>query len=290
MSTRPTLSLAYLTSASLSPPDSISLAAELDYQAVGLRALPVAPGADFSPLIEDAGLLRETIARMEATGVGVFDVEIVRLGPNFNPETVRTFLETCQKLGAKAVLVAGDDPDEARLTASFAAFCEAAAPFGLTGDLEFMPWTKVPDARTAQRIAVKAAQPNARVLVDALHVGRSSTTLADLAALPRSLLGYAQICDAPGEVPTTADGLIYTARQARMLPSDGGLDLVGIFAQLPQDLPISVEIPNDRGMAELGVREWARRALSASKAVLAKRDEAVAKGKSLRQDVDGGAG
>ena len=87
MSTRPTLSLAYLTSASLSPPDSISLAAELDYQAVGLRALPVAPGADFSPLIEDAGLLRETIARMEATGVGVFDVEIVRLGPNFNPET-----------------------------------------------------------------------------------------------------------------------------------------------------------------------------------------------------------
>jgi sugar phosphate isomerase/epimerase len=227
---------------------------------------------------------------MKATGVAVFDVEIVRLGANFDPETVRPFLETCQKLDAKAVLVAGDDPDEARLTASFAAFCEAAAPYGLTGDLEFMPWTKVPDARTAQRIAVKAAQPNARVLVDSLHAGRSSTTLADLAALPRSLLGYAQICDAPGEVPTTAEGLIHTARQARLLPGDGGLDLVGIFAQLPQDLPVSVEIPNDRGMAELGVREWARRALAASKAVLAKRDEAVAKGESLRRDVEGEAG
>jgi len=286
----PTLSLAYLTSAPLSPPDAIALAAELGYQAVGLRALPVAPGAAFSPLIEDAGLLRETIARMKATGVAVFDVEIVRLGATFDPETVRPFLETCQKLDAKAVLVAGDDPDEARLTASFAAFCEAAAPYGLTGDLEFLPWTKVPDARTARRIAVNAGQPNARVLVDSLHAGRSSTTLADLAALPRSLLGYAQICDAPGEIPTTPDGLIHTARQARLLPGDGGLDLVGIFAQLPQDLPVSVEIPNDRGMAELGVREWARQALAASKAVLAKRDEAVAKGESLRQDVDGGAG
>jgi sugar phosphate isomerase/epimerase len=286
----PTLSLAYLTSAPLSPPDAIALAAELGYQAVGLRALPVAPGGAFSPLIEDAGLLRETIARMKATGVAVFDVEIVRLGPDFDPETVRPFLETCQKLDAKAVLVAGDDPDEARLTASFAAFCQAAAPYGLTGDLEFMPWTKVPDARTAQRIAVKAAQPNARVLVDSLHAGRSSTTLADLAALPRALLGYAQICDAPGEVPATAEGLIHTARQARLLPGDGGLDLVGIFAQLPQDLPVSVEIPNDRAMAELGVREWARQALAASKAVLAKRDEAVAKGESLRRDVEGEAG
>src|SRR3954468_24112012 len=160
----PILSLAYLTSAPLSPPDAISLAAELGYQAVGLRARPVAPGAAFSPLIEDAGLLRETAARMKATGVAVFDVEIVRLGPDFDPETVRPFLETCRTLDAKAVLVAGDDPDEARLTASFAAFCKAAAPYGLTGDLEFMPWTKVPDAKTAQRIAVNAGQPNARVL------------------------------------------------------------------------------------------------------------------------------
>jgi hypothetical protein len=30
-----------------------------------------------------------------------------------------------------------------------------------------------------------SAQPNARVLVDSLHAGRSSTTLADIAALPR---------------------------------------------------------------------------------------------------------
>ena len=197
---------------------------------------------------------------------------------------VRPFLETCAKLRARAVLVAGDDPDESRLTASFAGFCEAAVPYGLTGDLEFMPWTKVPDARTAQRIATNSAQPNARVLVD-LHAGRSSTTLADIAALPRSLLSYAQICDAPREVPITDEGLIHTARQARLIPGDGGIDLVGIFAQLPPDLPVSVEIPNREEMAA-GVEAWAARALAASRSVLVARDAAVARGESLRRDGD----
>lgn len=278
----PTFSLAYLTCAELSPPDAVSLAAELGYGAVGLRALPVAPGAAFSPLIEDPALLRETIARLEATGVSAFDVEIVRLGPGFDAGSVRPFLECCGRLGARAVLVAGDDPDESRLAASFAAFCEAAAPFGLTGDLEFMPWTQVPDAKTALRIATAAAQPNARVLVDSLHAARSTTTLADLAALPPAMLGYAQICDAPVDVPTTHEGLIHTAREARMIPGDGGIDLVAIFAQLPADLPISVEIPNAVGMARHGVRAWAARALAESRAVIARRDAAIARGDTLR--------
>ncbi len=39
-------SLAYLTSAPLPPPEAISLAAQLGYGAVGLRALPAAPGGD----------------------------------------------------------------------------------------------------------------------------------------------------------------------------------------------------------------------------------------------------
>ena len=128
--------------ATLAAPISSRLRPNSAIRPSGSGRSAVAPGAAFSLLIEDAGLLRETISHIKATGVAVFDVEIVRLGPNFDPETVWPFLETCQKLDAKAVLVAGDDPDEARLTASFATFCEAAAPYGLTGDLEFMPWTK----------------------------------------------------------------------------------------------------------------------------------------------------
>jgi sugar phosphate isomerase/epimerase len=131
-----------------------------------------------------------------------------------------------------------------------------------------MPWTRVPDAQSALRIITRAAQPNAGVLVDALHVARSATSLADIAAIPRERLHYAQICDAPGDIPATADGLIHTARRERLLPGEGGIDLAGLFATLPRELPISIEIPNDKRAAALGAEEWARQALAASKAVL----------------------
>src|SRR4051794_15643560 len=175
--------------------------------------------------MHDVGALADTLARMRDTGVGVFDLEIVRLGAAFRASEFEPFFEVGARLGAKAMLVAGDDPDEGRLTASFAALCEASAPFGLTADLEFMPWTKVPDARTALRIVTGATQANGGVLVDALHYARSSTSLADIAAIPRHRLHYIQICDAPAEVPATTEGLIHTARCERLLPGEGGIDL-----------------------------------------------------------------
>jgi sugar phosphate isomerase/epimerase len=145
-----------------------------------------------------------------------------------------------------------------------------------------MPWTTVPDARTALRVVRNASQRNARVLVDALHAARSATTLSDIAALPPEYLGYAQMCDAPGETPTTEAGLIHTARQARLLPGDGDLDLVGIFAQLPSSLPISIEVPNSESSVALGVETWAVQALARTRAVLARRHRAHAMGASLR--------
>jgi sugar phosphate isomerase/epimerase len=269
----PIYSLAYLTSAPLSPPDAISLAARLGYDTVGLRITPAAPGGDFSPLMEDRDLLRETVARAKSAGISVFDVEIVRLAADFRVGQFDRFLETCGELGAKAILVAGDDPDEGRLTDSFAAFCAAARPYGLTADLEFMPWTKVPDARTALRIVTRAGQENGGVLVDALHAGRSTTTLDDLLAIPAERLHYAQICDGLADVPKTHERLIYDARCARLLPGEGGIDLVGIFSALPPDLPISVEIPHDQRKAVVGVERWSQDALLATRKVLAGRTD-----------------
>lgn len=261
-------SLVYLTSAPMAPPKALVLAQKLGYQAIGVRIAPASPGGDFSPLMEDRAMLRETIALIKDSGVPIFDVEIARLGKDFDVESFRAFLETAGKLGARAILVAGDDPDEARLTQSYASFCDAAAAFNLTADLEFMPWTAVADAKTALRIVTQADRPNARILVDALHVARSTTTLDDIAAIPRNRLSYAQLCDAPGEIPKTIEGLIHTARCARLLPGEGGIDLVGITRQLPTDLPLSLEIPNDEWLPRLGTEEWARRAVVAAKSVV----------------------
>lgn len=261
-------SLAHLTLLDLPPPQLIAVAALAGYQQIGIRLLPASPGGASYPLMHDAGALADTLAGMRDTGVGVFDLEIVRLGAAFRASELEPFFEVGARLGAKAMLVAGDDPDEGRLIASFAALCEASAPFGLSADLEFMPWTKVPDARTALRIVTGAAQANGGVLVDTLHYARSSTSLADVAAIPRHRMHYIQICDAPAEVPATTEGLIHTARCERLLPGEGGIDLARLFTTLPKDLPISVEIPNDKRAPELGAQEWARQALVASRTML----------------------
>jgi sugar phosphate isomerase/epimerase len=261
-------SLAYLTSAPMAPPEALVLAGKLGYQAIGARIAPAMPGGAFSPLPTDPAMLRDTIHRIGDTGVRVFDVEIVRLGPQSSAGDFAAFLEAAARIEASAILVAGDDPDEARLTQTFAEFCRAAAPYGLTADLEFMPWTAVKNAGAALRIVRGAGEPNGRVLVDALHAARSATTLDDIAGIPRHLLSYAQLCDAPAGIPATEAEVLHTARSARLLPGDGGIDLAGIIRRLPDDLPFSLEIPNDEWLPKLGAEEWSRRALAAARRVV----------------------
>lgn len=266
-------SLAYLTSYTLAPPQAVRLAGELGYAYVGLRLLPNAPGAPQQFLIGHAEVLRETLAVQKDTGVGIFDLEIIRIGENFDARHYLPLLEAGAALQAKAILVAADDTDAARLADSYARFCELVQPYGMSADLEFMPWTAVPDANSALRVVNAAGRPaNAGILVDALHVGRSNTTLDDIRALPRELLHYAQICDASTQTQIgrafTVEEMVHTARCERLLPGEGGIDVKGLFETLPADLPVSVEVVNLERTARMGQTEWARHCLAVSRQFL----------------------
>ncbi|RFO97237.1 xylose isomerase [Rhodoferax lacus] len=264
-----TYSLAYLTVNTSSAPQAVSMAAELGYGFVGLRLQANAPGAPHQSYLEDVAVQRETLARMKDTGVQVFDLEIIRIGPQFEPLHYRALLEAGAALKARAVLVAADDTDEHRLAQNYARLCEFTKPYGLSADLEFMPWTGVKDAAAALRVVDLAGRPdNAGILVDALHFGRSATRLADIAALPPQLLHYAQMCDAPAGLHFSTDEMIHSARQQRMLPGEGSIDVKGLFAALPADIPVSVEIPEFQRAARLGEKTWARQALQATKQAL----------------------
>ncbi len=264
-----TYSLAYLTANASTVPQAIGIAAELGYAYVGLRVQPNGPGAPYQTLIGDAAVLRETQAVMRDTGVGVYDLEIIRIGEQFNVTDHAALMDIGQTLGAKAVLVAADDTNEQRLADNYARLCETMRPYGLTGDLEFMPWTAVKDAKSAMRVIDLAGRPsNAGILVDALHFGRSTTTLEDIAAIPRELLHYAQMCDAQAGLNFSSEELIHTARQERLLPGEGTIDVTGLFATLPQDLPVSVEIVNLERSKTMGDLAWAKLSLEASKKVL----------------------
>jgi len=264
------LSLAYLTAAHCTPAEAVRVAADTGYGFVGLRLLPNAPGAPQQHLIGAPEALRETLAVMRDTGIGVFDLEIIRIGNGFDARHYLPLLEIGATLGARAVLVAGDEPDEQRLAAGYAQLCELMQPFGMTADLEFMPWTAVPNARAALRVIQAAGSPAlAGILVDALHFGRSATTLDDIRAIPPNLLHYAQICDASTEAQHgrafSTEELIHTARCERLLPGEGGIDVAGLFSALPPDLPVSVEVIHQQRMAQTTPTEWARTCLQASR-------------------------
>jgi len=262
-------SLAYLTVNQSSAPEAVGIAAALGYGHVGLRLQPNAPGAPCQVFLDDARMQRETLACLADTGVQVFDLEIIRIGTQFDPVAYRPLLEAGAALKARAVLVASDDSDEQRLAHNFARLCECMQPYGLSADLEFMPWTGVKDAAAALRVVRLAGQPaNAGILVDALHFGRSTTSLADIAALPPGLLHYAQICDASAGLHFSTEEMVHTARHQRLLPGEGTIDLAGLFAALPDTLPVSVEIPDFQRAAQLGEKAWAAMALHASRELL----------------------
>jgi sugar phosphate isomerase/epimerase len=265
----PKFSLAALTVLELAPPELVEVAAACGYDHVGIRLLPAVPGGLAYPLMHDAAALKQTLVRLDATGVTVADLEVVAFRPETDVASFSAFFETGARLGAKNILVAGYDPDLDRFTDRFARFCEAAAPHGLTADLEFMPWTSVPDLRTANRIIAQVAQPNAGVLVDALHFDRSKSLLGELVRVPPERLHYWQLCDGPATRPATTEEMMHAARSERMFPGEGGIDLVSLTRAMPADIPVSIEVPTASLAKTLNAEGRARRALEGAKKVLA---------------------
>jgi sugar phosphate isomerase/epimerase len=237
------LSLAHLTCLGASPPALVALAGRCGYRHVGLRLTEVT-GGDAWPIISDTGLLAETEAEMRACGVGVLDVELARLRPDTRMRDFVPMLETAARLGARHVLTQGHDDDWLRLARNFAAFCDLAARYDMTADLEFLTWTGVRGVAEAWALIQVAQRDNAGLMIDTLHFARSGCRLHELEAIPSSRFHYIQLADAAGPPPDTKEGLIFTAREDRLLPGEGDIDLEGILARLPADIPIAVEIPN----------------------------------------------
>lgn len=263
------LSLAFLTVFDLGPVEAVRTAAAAGYDLVGLRILPAAArGEPDYPLLTDDRLLARVRAALDDTGVAVGDVEIIRLRPVCDWDLFDRFCDRCAALGARHVLVAGDDPDPARLADSLARFADLAAPRGLTADLEFMPWTAVPDLTAAQAAVQAAGRPNAGVLVDALHYDRSATTLDQIAALPADRVNYVQFCDGAVPYDPSDEALIRVARGERLFPGQGGIDLVGLARAIPPGVTISVEVPHRALAARIDALGRAEMAMAATRAIL----------------------
>lgn len=263
------LSLAFLTMFDVDPVAAIKIAAETGYQMVGLRILPAAAaGEPAYPLLHDESTMKEVLAALSDTGIMVGDVEIIRLKEQNDWDLFKHFCERSERLGARHILVAGDDTNRTRLTENFSRFCAMAEQHKLTADLEPMPWTAVPDVAAALAIVETANNPNGGVLVDALHFDRSSTTIEEIADIPRNRMNYVQLCDGAVPYDPSDEGLIRVARGERLFPGLGGIDLLRLVRAIPADITISVEVPHRAWAEKIDAQGRAAMAHAATMAIL----------------------
>lgn len=258
------ISLAALTVLELSPPEMIEVAARAGYSHVGLRTEPATAEEHHFPLVRDAGLRRQTSARLRDTGIRVLDIEILRLKPDTRVADFAAHLAVGAELGATELLVAGNDPDPQRASEHFAELCDLAVGYGIRPHLEFMPWTDTRNLEEAWQLVERAGRANGCVLVDAFHFDRSGSRLDDLRRLPASRMHYAQLCDVVGPCPSDMAEILRQARQERCFPGEGDCDLSGLLRCLPPGLPLSLEIPTRR-LLEQGVDAYDRAKLALDK-------------------------
>ncbi len=236
-------SLAHLSALDLTPPELVIAASEADYDYVGLRLVAVTPDGAAWPLWEDKATMAGTKARMAETGVGVLDVELLKLLPDTDVRIFEPCMQAAAELGAKHLLTQADDPEFNRRVDNYSRLCDLALPYGLTCDVEFIPWIHTADLAGAGELVKASGRKNGGLVIDSLHFARAGCRAEELDQWPQEWFHYIQLCDAPAKAPTTVDGLIYAAREERLLPGDGELDLMGPMRHLPFPIVIGIEMP-----------------------------------------------
>ncbi len=256
-------SIAHLSLIDTPPAGLIRIAAKAGYDLVDLRLAPATSTDPVYSSSELKSLAKDLAPLLRDTGLHVWDVEIIRLKDDTNPQDYLPLMEASAHLGARRMKLVCDTGDYARATAMQAELALLAAPFGLTLDLEYMVFSGVKSLKAAQALVATASQPNLRVLVDALHWARAGDDAAGIrAALP--VLDYVQLCDAPAAAPVGREALIAEARTSRLPPGEGALALEDLLAAMPRDCVASLEVPLPPGHDPLA---HARRLLAAAWAV-----------------------
>jgi sugar phosphate isomerase/epimerase len=261
-------SLAHLTVLSLTPPQVVDVAARAGYRYASLRMTRVTAAEPLYDLARDRMLMKETKARLDDTGIDVLDVELFRMDPKLRPEDFKAELDATAELGARNIIAQLPDPNRDRATERFARLCDLAKPLGIYVNLEFPHWTETGTLAEATRVLRAVSRPNAAILIDMLHMARSNSSCEELKRLPREWFRFAHVCDAEKQCPPTLEAIIRTARDERLFPGEGTIDVRGILACLPEDIPYSLEIPRVALTKAVGPEEVARLAIRVAQSLL----------------------
>jgi sugar phosphate isomerase/epimerase len=261
------LAIELITALGQAPVDMVHLAADLGVPRIGLALTPVAMvPEDAQPwnLRSDAALYRAVKAAIAERNVEVVLGEGFLIHPQIDLGQCGADLELLAGLGTRKVNCVGLEPDIARSHDQFAKFAALAAKRGMSATIEFMPFVAIDSLAKALDCAAAAENGNGSVLLDSMHVFRTGTSLADIAALDPAMIGHVQLCDAQSDW-SDADYMTH-AKFERLAPGEGDLPLREFLGAVPDGLVIGLEVPQ-RANALAGPDHRARIAdlLSASR-------------------------
>jgi sugar phosphate isomerase/epimerase len=248
------IGIGHLTMLDVSPPDLVSASADAGLDFVGLRVSAGGPGEDLWPITPGSPMLRETLARLDATGLFVNEVDVLPIRPGTCVADAEPAMDVAALLGARYVISFIEDDDLLRVGDVLAALGEPAAARGLRILIEPMSYKQVNSYAQACRLLELA--PGTGIVVDPLQFIRSGDTLDDVRALDPAAVPFLQLCDGPLAAPTELPRLTLPrgqspgssvtqleARAWRLPAGEGDLPLAELAAALP-DVPVSVEAPN----------------------------------------------
>lgn len=262
-------SLAYLTVPGLTPPEQTYVAAKAGYDYVSFRLFHLnVPGEpDIDPTSPQ--IVRQTRRALDDTGMRVFDIELMRILRTIEPRDFRPAFEAGAELGAAQVICSAWTDvrnDRGFIVDRFSEICDIAAPYGLTVNLEFPAFSRLASLEDCMEILELAERPNQGLLVDTLYTHFNKMPLFALERVPAEWINFMHICDAD-DLPYTRDEMIHIARDERLYPGEGAVDFAAINYLFP-DLPLTIELPHEKRLRELGPEQHARNCVEAARAVL----------------------
>jgi sugar phosphate isomerase/epimerase len=267
------LGIEMLTTLGMPPLDYVRLAAQLGCSEVssGLSGLPLSMfGVEdvFYPewsLAGDPALRREMIAVMRDHGVAIGLGEGFRAHAEGDVADQIAELDLMAELGALRINAIGLDPDRARCFDQLARLSELVVERGMVFTVEFCPGFAVGTLADVIDLIAHIGPGKCRLLLDTMHFCQTGGTVGQLRALAPGTIGYVQLSDSPAHV-LEAD-YMNVAMFERQVPGTGELPLRELIAALPEDVTVSVEVPNLAAMREIGPNEHAAQCVAAARAL-----------------------
>jgi len=260
--------MSYLTAPMRTPDLSVGVAAAAGYQHVGLRLGPVARGDSASPMVGNADMEAACRKRLDDHGMSVIEVEGFTISDEFDARAHLSVIEAAARLGTPTLLAVADlrgriALDE--LIACIGRLHELAVRCGLRVAFEPIAHRVGGSLQEALRVAMETG---AGLALDMLHLDRMGVTPAQVAGIDRSRIHAIHLCDAP-TAPPDLDTMIRHSAAERELPGDGVLPIRPYLDALPDDLPLSVEIPCEHKRGSSTPLARARQCHAAARAFLA---------------------